>query len=64
MGVHRTCKEASTFCPMRNFLGFWHQVGIILLSMPVKLGAIYDKLHKYLLIFFFCNEEKYLEFSE
>ena len=39
MGVHRTCKEASTFCPMRNFLGFWNQVGIILLSMPVKWGV-------------------------
>ena len=47
MGVHRTCKEASTFCPMRNFLGFWHQVVIILLSMPVKLGAIYDKFLVY-----------------
>lgn len=47
MGVHRTCKEASIFCPMRNFLGFWHQVGIILLSMPVKLVAIYDKFLVY-----------------
>ena len=47
MGVHRTCNEANTLCPMSDILGFWHQVGIILLFMLVKLSAIYDKILVY-----------------
>lgn len=44
MCVYRSCKEVDPLYSMRNFLGFWHQVGIILLFMLVKLSAIYDKI--------------------
>ena len=44
MCVYRSCNEANTLCPMSDFLGLRHQVGIILLFMLVKLSAIYDKI--------------------